>query len=213
MVELVTVLDGTLTLVLGGDEHVLAKDDGAMYSPTATTEYRNDQARKKCRFLLLSDSSKAGSGMTDPAPTEQRFTSRWGLILSVLGIAVGTGNIWRFPRIAANNGGEAGAGAFLVAWVVFLLVWSLPLIIAEYALGRSARKGVVGSVLHHGGPRRTWMGAFVGLTATAIMFYYSVVAGWCIHDVAATSLHDLPTTTAASTGIWESVGCCSPTGG
>lgn len=142
--------------------------------------------------------------MAEPAPTEQRFSSRWGLILSVLGIAVGTGNIWRFPRIAAQNGGDAGAGAFLVAWAVFLVVWSLPLIIAEYALGRSARKGVIGTFVHHGGSRRAWMGAFVGLTATAIMFYYSVVAGWCIHYLGTTAFTDPPTTTAAAQGAWES---------
>ena len=71
---------------------------------------------------------------TADASSSARFTSRWGLILSVLGIAVGTGNIWRFPRIAASNAGDGGAGAFLVAWLVFLLVWSIPLIIAEPAL-------------------------------------------------------------------------------
>jgi len=76
---------------------------------------------------------------------DQRFSSRIGLLLSVLGIAVGTGNIWRFPRIAASNSGDAGAGAFLFAWVVFLLVWSIPLIIAEYAMGRKGRRGVVGT--------------------------------------------------------------------
>ncbi len=125
------------------------------------------------------------------------------MILSVLGIAVGTGNIWRFPRIAAQNGGAEGAGAFLVAWLVFLFVWSVPLIIAEYALGRSARNGVVGSFVHHGGRRRAWMGAFVALTATAIMFYYSVVAGWCIHYLGAAIVQPLPTSTEDSTAIWE----------
>ena len=65
-----------------------------------------------------------------------RFSSRWGFLLSVIGIAVGTGNIWRFPRIVAKNGTEKGAGAFLVAWIVFLLLWSIPLVLAEYALGR-----------------------------------------------------------------------------
>ncbi|MEM7153491.1 MAG: XRE family transcriptional regulator [Myxococcota bacterium] len=59
VVEMVNVIDGALTLVLGGDEHVLEKDDSAMYAPSAATEYRNDAPRKKCRFLLLSDSSKA----------------------------------------------------------------------------------------------------------------------------------------------------------
>lgn len=60
VIELVTVLSGTLTLVLGGEETRLSKDDSAMYAPSVVTEYRNDQPRKKCRFLLLSDSSKAG---------------------------------------------------------------------------------------------------------------------------------------------------------
>ncbi|MEZ5001129.1 MAG: hypothetical protein R2727_11070 [Bacteroidales bacterium] len=52
--------------------------------------------------------------------TGQRFSSRWGLILSALGVAIGTGNIWRFPRIAAQSGGDTGAGAFLIAWLCFL---------------------------------------------------------------------------------------------
>ena len=56
--------------------------------------------------------------------TTERFSSRWGLILSVIGIAVGTGNIWRFPRIVASNGG----GTFLIPWVVFLFLWSTKLL-------------------------------------------------------------------------------------
>lgn len=112
--------------------------------------------------------------------SEQRFSSRLGLLLSVLGIAVGTGNIWRFPRIAAQNGGETGAGAFLIAWLVFLFIWSIPLIIAEYALGRKGRMGLIGTFTKLAGEGFAWMGGFVGFVATAIMFYYSVVAGWCL---------------------------------
>ncbi|MEX2090114.1 MAG: sodium-dependent transporter, partial [Bacteroidota bacterium] len=63
------------------------------------------------------------------------FTSRWGMILSVIGIAVGTGNIWRFSRIVAQNGG----GSFLIPWVIFLFLWSIPLIIAEFAIGKYTR--------------------------------------------------------------------------
>ena len=102
---------------------------------------------------------------------KQRFSTKWGLILSVLGIAIGTGNIWRFPRIAAQNGGEAGAGAFLVAWISFLFLWSIPLIIAEYGIGKKGRRGIVGSYIAIAGKNKAWMGAFIGLVATAIMFY------------------------------------------
>jgi len=135
--------------------------------------------------------------------TEQRFSSRIGLLLCVLGIAVGTGNIWRFPRIAAQNAGEDGAGAFLVAWLVFLFVWSVPLIIAEYALGRSGRMGVVGTFAKIAGKNFAWMGAFVGFVATAIMFYYSVVAGWCVYYLVQMAIEPLPLSTAAAQAAWD----------
>lgn len=140
--------------------------------------------------------------MADSSST-QRFTSRWGLILSVLGIAVGTGNIWRFPRIAATNAGDGGAGAFLVAWLVFLLVWSLPLIIAEYALGQRGRRGVVGTFASLAGGKVAWLGAFVAFVAAAIMCYYSVVAGWCAYYVATSTASGLPITQEASLAAWN----------
>ncbi|MCW8813059.1 MAG: sodium-dependent transporter, partial [Chlorobium sp.] len=62
---------------------------------------------------------------------QEFFSSRWSLIIATIGIAVGTGNIWRFSRIVAQNGG----GSFLIPWVIFLLIWSVPLIIAEFAIG------------------------------------------------------------------------------
>lgn len=111
----------------------------------------------------------------------ETFGSRWGLIIATLGMAVGTGNIWRFPRIAASNGG----GSFLVAWVVFLFLWSIPLMITEFAVGKRMRQGTVGAFVGLGGPGFAWMGGFVALCATAIMFYYSVVTGWCFRFLAA----------------------------
>lgn len=104
------------------------------------------------------------------------FTSRWGLILSTLGIAVGTGNIWRFSRVTAQNGG----GSFLIPWVIFLLIWSVPLIIAEFAIGKSTRLSPIGAIAKTAGHKFAWMGAFIAFVSTAIMFYYSVVTGWCI---------------------------------
>ncbi|MGA7306944.1 MAG: sodium-dependent transporter, partial [Rhodothermales bacterium] len=137
------------------------------------------------------------------ANESHRFSSRWGLILSVLGIAVGTGNIWRFPRIAAQNGGDEGAGAFLVAWLVFLLIWSVPLIVAEYGLGRRSRLGVVGTFATLAGGRFAWMGAFVGFVASAIMFYYSVVAGWCLFYFGEVIATPLPINLETATATWE----------
>ncbi|HSW53894.1 MAG TPA: sodium-dependent transporter [Ignavibacteriaceae bacterium] len=107
---------------------------------------------------------------------EEFFSSRWALIIATIGIAVGTGNIWRFSRVVAQNGG----GSFLIPWVIFLLIWSVPLIIAEFAIGKSSRMGPVGAIAKTAGNRFGWMGAWIVFVSTAIMFYYSVVTGWCI---------------------------------
>ncbi len=107
---------------------------------------------------------------------QEFFSSRWALIIATIGIAVGTGNIWRFSRVVAQNGG----GSFLIPWVIFLLIWSVPLIIAEFAIGKSSRMGPVGAIAKTAGNKFAWMGAWIVFVSTAIMFYYSVVTGWCI---------------------------------
>jgi len=125
------------------------------------------------------------------------FTSRWGMLLAMVGMAVGTGNIWRFPRIAATNGG----GSFLVAWVVFLLLWSIPLLLLEFGMGKGTRSGPIGAFAKTMGPRFGWMGAWVAWTATAIMFYYSVVMGWTIQFLGASVLGRVPSDPPGA--FWE----------
>jgi NSS family neurotransmitter:Na+ symporter len=121
------------------------------------------------------------------------------MLLAMLGMAVGTGNIWRFPRIAASNGG----GSFLVAWAVFLLLWSVPLLILEFGMGKGTRKGTVGAFAKTIGPKFGWMGAWVAWTATAIMFYYSVVMGWTIRFFWATLTREIPTEVPGA--FWEGI--------
>jgi len=119
------------------------------------------------------------------------------MLLAMLGMAVGTGNIWRFPRIAASNGG----GSFLVAWVVFLLAWSVPLLILEFAMGKGTRQGAIGAFVKTLGPKFAWMGAWVAFVATAIMFYYSVVMGWTIRFFVGTLTGDVPGATPSA--FWD----------
>jgi neurotransmitter:Na+ symporter, NSS family len=125
------------------------------------------------------------------------FSSRWGMLLAMLGMAVGTGNIWRFPRIAATNGG----GSFLVAWVVFLLAWSVPLLILEFGMGKATRRGAVGAFVKTLGPGFAWMGAWIAFVATAIMFYYSVVMGWTIRFFVGTLTGEVPG--EAPSAFWD----------
>ncbi|MDH3270469.1 MAG: sodium-dependent transporter [Gemmatimonadota bacterium] len=125
------------------------------------------------------------------------FSSRWGMLLAMLGMAVGTGNIWRFPRIAASNGG----GSFLVAWVVFLLAWSVPLLILEFGMGKATRQGSIGAFVKTLGPAFAWMGAWIAFVATAIMFYYSVVMGWTIRFFVGTLTGEVPGATPSA--FWD----------
>ena len=127
-------------------------------------------------------------GGSDVASKSEVFSSRWGMLLAMLGMAVGTGNIWRFPRVAASNGG----GPFLVAWVVFLLAWSVPLLILEFGMGKGTRRGPVGAFVKTLGPAAAWMGAWVAFVATAIMFYYSVVMGWTLRFFVGTLTGEVP---------------------
>ncbi|MCH7533767.1 MAG: sodium-dependent transporter [Gemmatimonadetes bacterium] len=120
------------------------------------------------------------------------------MLLAMLGMAIGTGNIWRFPRIAASNGG----GSFLVAWVVFLLLWSVPLLILEFGMGKGTRKGPIGAFVKTLGPKFAWMGAFIAFVATAIMFYYSVVMGWTIRFFVGTLTGEVPGATPSA--FWDS---------
>ncbi|MBO8130213.1 MAG: sodium-dependent transporter [Candidatus Marinimicrobia bacterium] len=106
----------------------------------------------------------------------EEFTYHLGFILTMLGMAIGTGNIWRFPRIVASTGG----GAFLIPWTIFLFMWSIPLMILEFSIGRSTKRGVIYSFSAISNGKLTWMGLFVVYTTLSIMFYYSSVTGWCI---------------------------------
>jgi len=70
-----------------------------------------------------------------------KFTSRWGFILSAVGSAVGMANVWGFPAKMGTNGG----GAFLVAYLIFIALFSIVGLSAEYAIGRRSRTGTLGS--------------------------------------------------------------------
>jgi len=126
------------------------------------------------------------------------FTSRLGLILSMLGVAIGAGNIWRFSRVVAQNGG----GSFIIPWLIFLFIWSIPLIISEIALGKMVRRAPIGALAETAGRRFGWMGAFIALVTTGILFYYSIVVGWGARYFCY-SLTGLLTTSTDHHALWQ----------
>ncbi len=105
----------------------------------------------------------------------EQFSSRWGIVLASLGMAIGAGNLWRFPRLAGQYG-----GSFLLLWVIFLLIWSIPILLAEFSIGKQYKKGTIGSYGAAAGKGLTWGGFFITLCTLGIGFYYSVVTGWSL---------------------------------
>ncbi len=90
---------------------------------------------------------------------KRRFSSRWGFVLSAVGSAVGMANVWGFPAKMGSNGG----GAFLIAYLVFVVLFGTVGLSAEYAVGRRARTGTLGAYEMAWSSRRRGLGKTGGL--------------------------------------------------
>jgi len=122
-----------------------------------------------------------------PVPREQ-WASRLGFLLAAVGSAVGLGNMWRFSYLAAEHGGAA----FVVLYVAFTLIVGLPVLLAEFALGRGARRSPIGAMAHFGG--RAWgpLGWLFVASGFLILSYYSVIAGWTLRYAGTALLFGMP---------------------
>ena len=120
--------------------------------------------------------------MDKTGKTEGRgqFATRLGVIAATVGSAVGLGNIWRFPYECGAHGGAA----FLLVYILFVIVLGIPVICAEFVLGRSTHSNAAGA-FRKLGAGRGWMGVgLLGiLTAFLILGFYSVVAGWTMEYI------------------------------
>ncbi|GGF21404.1 transporter [Halobacillus andaensis] len=108
----------------------------------------------------------------------EKWGTKLGFMLAAMGSAVGLGNIWRFSFVAGNNGG----GAFLILYLLFVILIAVPLLLTEVSIGRKAQSDVVGSYKKLA-PGTPWFltGFFGVLSAFLILGFYSVVAGWSIY--------------------------------
>ena len=105
------------------------------------------------------------------------FGSKLGAILAAAGSAVGLGNIWRFPYEAGNHGGAA----FILIYLGCVFIFGLPIMVAEFTIGRSAKASTGGSFsVLAPGTQWKWVGYLGVLTGFLILGYYSVVAGWTL---------------------------------
>lgn len=111
---------------------------------------------------------------------KESFGSRLGFILSAAGSAVGLGNIWRFPYLAAKYGG----GIFLLVYLVLAVTFGFSLMITEIAIGRKTRRSVIGA--YQAINRKfTLLGWLAALVPVIITPYYCVIGGWVFKYLAA----------------------------
>jgi len=105
------------------------------------------------------------------------FTSKLGVIAATVGSAVGLGTVWRFPYEVQNNGGSI----FLVTYLVCVLLMGIPVMLAEFSLGRGSGSDSVGA-FRRLTPGKPWwiIGATAVLASYLILIYYMVVAGWTL---------------------------------
>ena len=106
-----------------------------------------------------------------------QWGSKIGFVLAAAGSAIGLGNIWKFPYLVGENGGAA----FIIIYLISILIIGLPTVIAEVLIGRTAQKNPVGSFRDLSNNSIFWtviggIGVFAGFV---ILSYYNVIAGWC----------------------------------
>lgn len=107
------------------------------------------------------------------APTRSAWSGKWAFILAAAASAVGLGNMWRFPYLAAKYGG----GAFLLVYIILVVTFGFALMMAETALGRKTGQSAIGAFKSFGKKY-----AIIGILASAVPFiitpYYSLIGGW-----------------------------------
>ena len=108
----------------------------------------------------------------------EKFSSRLGFILISAGCAIGLGNVWRFPYITGRYGGAA----FVLVYLLFLVILGLPIMTMEFAVGRGSRKSIAKSfhVLEPKGSKWHWFSYFGVIGNYLLMMFYTTVCGWML---------------------------------
>ena len=120
--------------------------------------------------------------------SHNNFKSRLGIILATAGSAVGLGNIWRFPYMTGENGGAA----FILLYILFILLLGIPGMICEFIVGRHAGTNAVRAYGRLSGKKGWRVVGYMGILSSILIFgFYSVVAGWCLYYLLSSVLNRL----------------------
>ncbi len=104
----------------------------------------------------------------------ETFSSNFGLLMTMIGVAVGLGNVWRFPYMVGKFGGVA----FVLVYLVTVFTIGIPALMAEWTLGRHTRKGTLGAFEKGGFPFGKYVGMFLFFVVLCATGYYSNAIGW-----------------------------------
>ena len=109
----------------------------------------------------------------------ETFGSRLGFILVSAGCAIGLGNVWKFPYMA----GEFGGAAFILVYLLFLLILGLPIMVCEFSVGRASRKSIATSHRELEPEGTTWhrMGWIGAIGNYLLVMFYAMVGGWMMY--------------------------------
>lgn len=133
-----------------------------------------------------------------PSPPQTEWKSRSGFVLATIGSAVGIGSIWKFPYEVGANGG----GAFVLVYLLGLALVVVPMMLAEFAIGRRGRSDAATSIevtATGESASRHWrvVGVLGAATSFLILSFYAVIGGWAVFYALDTLVHGLPDGTAA----------------
>jgi len=111
-------------------------------------------------------------------PEREQLATRLGFLLVSAGCAIGLGNVWRFPFIAGMYGG----GAFVIVYLLFLVMLGIPILVMEYAIGRAGRLNIAGAMRNLEKPGSRWhiFGYLAILGSVVGLMFYTTVAGWSV---------------------------------
>ncbi|XP_066494055.1 sodium-dependent noradrenaline transporter [Tiliqua scincoides] len=137
------------------------------------------------------------------APQRETWGKKIDFLLSVIGFSVDLANVWRFPYLCYKNGG----GAFLIPYILFLIIAGMPLFYMELALGQYNREGA--ATVWKICPLFKGVGYAVILIALYVGFYYNVIIAWSLYYLFASfTMEELPWTKCGN--LWNSQNCTDP---
>ena len=134
-----------------------------------TNDHHAPEAQSEAPLGVATEAQSAVTGK----PSRSSWTGKWGFILAASASAVGLGNLWRFPYLAAKYGG----GIFLLVYIILVVTFGFTLMMAETALGRKTGQSAIGAF---SALKKRWK--FVGILASIVPFiitpYYALIGGW-----------------------------------